>query len=323
MARSYRLLAALSAVFLLQALVAQPVSAQLGGLTKKLKKTAEGAAEGALPFIPQPAPEFGERVLEITPDRLGQLLKGFEAEVSHAKTARQEYEAAVKAAEAAEAGYQEARAAYDRNAETYRACATKFRDAELKASSTNEAAVEKVLAEMDTEEFNKYMEDVARRGEALAARANAGRLDPATDREWQAFAKEITAMKKEQDRRMKAVMAGMDAERERARTEDPRLVKACGAEPKAPAQPFDRTSGPEGILLRHGATAADFGGRDDSPVARVERYSIMRERVLNWVAEKQRPSRMGFSPDEIKALEDQAKAVNDAVGRMKKAGVPL
>jgi hypothetical protein len=32
---------------------------------------------------------------------------------------------------------------------------------------------------------------------------------------------------------------------------------------------------------------------------------------------------MGFSSDEIKALEAQADAVNDAVAKMKKAGVPL
>jgi hypothetical protein len=311
------------AVFALHSLMPLAAEAQLGGLTKKVKKAAEGAVEGAVPFTPQPAPEFSDRVLEITPDRLAGLLKGFEAEAANAKTAKKEYEDQVKNADAANAAYEAAKAAYDRNADTYRACASKFREAELKKSAANEAEVEKVLAEMNTEEFDKYMEDLARRGEALATRANAGTLDPATDREWQAYAKEITAMKKEQDRRMKAAMSGMAAERERARTEDPRLVQACGPEPKAPNQPNAGVSGPEGILQQHGAEAAALDGKDASPVARVERYSIMRERVLNWVAEKQRPSRMGFSSDEIKALEAQADAVNDAVAKMKKAGVPL
>ena len=323
MSRSTRLAAAIVAVCSFLSLLPAPAAAQLGGLAKKAKKAAEGAVEGTIPFTPQPAPEFSDRVLEITPDRLGQLLKGFDAEAAHAKTAKQEYEEQVKNADAANAAYETARATYDRNAETYQACATKFREAELKKSTANEAEMEKVLAEMNTEEFDKYMEDVARRGEALAARANAGTLDPATDREWQAFAKEITAMKKEQDRRMKAVMAGMDAERQRAKTENPRLVAACGQEPKAPASPFGGVNGPEGILQQHGAAAAALDGKDSSPAARVERYSIMRERVLNWAAEKGRPSRMGFSADEIKALEAAADAVNDAVGKMKKAGVPL
>lgn len=323
MSRFLRPTAAILAVFSLLSVLPAPAAAQLGGLAKKAKKAAEGAVEGTLPFTPQPAPEFSDRVLEITPDRLTALLKGFEAEAAHAKTAKKEYEDQVRNADAENAAYETARAAYDRNAETYRACASKFREAELKKSIANEAAVEKVLAEMNTEEFDKYMEDVARRGEALAVRANAGTLDPATDREWQAFAKEITAMKKEQDRRMKVAMAGMSAESERARTEDPRLVQACGAEPKAPRRPGSGVSGPEGILQQHGAAAAALDGKDASPAARVERYSIMRERVLNWVAEKQRPSQMGFSSDEIKALEAASGAVNDAVGKMKKAGVPL
>jgi hypothetical protein len=313
------------AVFALHSLMPLAAAAQLGGLTKKVKKAAEGAVEGVVPFTPQPAPEFSDRVLEITPDRLAGLLKGFEAEAANAKTAKKEYEDLVNNADAENAAYEAAKAAYDRNADTYRACASKFREAELKKSVANEAQVEKVLAEMNTEEFDKYMEDLAMRGEALATRANAGLLDPANDREWQAYAKEITAMKKEQDRRMKAAMSGMAAERERARTEDPRLVQACGPEPKAPAKPFGGVSGPEGILQQHGATAANLGGGGSGAGGRasLERYSIMRERVLNWVAEKQRPSQMGFSSDEIKALEAQADAVNDVVSKMKKAGVPL
>ena len=330
MPRFVRLLAATLAVLVFQSIAPTTAAAQFGGLAKKAKKAAEGAVEGTLPYTPQPAPEFSERVLEITPDRLGQLLKGFDAEAAHAKTAKQEYEEQVKNADAANAAYETAKATYDRNAETYRACATKFRDAELKVSAANESAVEKMVAEMNTEEFDKYMEDLAVRGEAFAKRANSGTWDPSTDPEWQAYAKEMLIMKKEQDRRMKAVMAGMNTERERERTENPRLVAACGQEPKAPASPFGGVNGPEGILQQHGAAAAALdgknpspGSKDSSPAARVERYSIMRERVLNWVAEKQRPSRMGFSSDEIKALEAAADAVNDAVGKMKKAGVPL
>ncbi|HEX9165303.1 MAG TPA: hypothetical protein VF862_05300 [Gemmatimonadales bacterium] len=310
----------LLAVFALQLLVPSVSSAQLGGLVKKAKKSAE---EAVIPFTPLPAPEFSDRVPEITAERLGQLLKGFEAEAANAKTAKAEYEAWQKTRDQEEAAYQEAVKAYDRALPGYTACRDKFMEAEAKASAANEAAFNKPLEEMGTEEFAKYVEALARRGEALARRQQAGNLDAATDPEWRQYLKEVTVMQKEQDRRMKAAMAGFDAERERARTEDPRLVAACGQRPKQPTRPTDAVTGPESILMQKGSQAANLQGQDNSQQMVLARYTITRERVLHWVQSKQRPSGMGFSKDEIAVLEAQAKAVNEAAEKMKKAGVPL
>jgi hypothetical protein len=315
-----RISGSLLIVFALQVLTPAAAPAQLGGLMKKAKKSAE---EAVIPFTPLPAPEFSDRVQEITAERLGQLLKGFDAEVANVKTAKAEYEAWLVNRDKEEAAYQEASKAYDRDYERYSACRDKFMEAERKASAANEARFDKVLEEMNTEEFEKYIMDLAMRGEALAKRANAGTLDPATDREWQQYQKEVAVMKKEQDRRMKEAMAGFNAERERARTEDPRLVAACGKRPVQPVRPGDAMSGPESVLMQKGSQAANLQGQDNSAPMILARYSITKERVLHWAQSKQRPTGMGFSKEEIAVLEAQAKEVNDAVARMKKAGVPF
>ncbi|MEK7379483.1 MAG: hypothetical protein AAB075_00565, partial [Gemmatimonadota bacterium] len=52
---------------ILAALVATPATAQIGGLIKKVKKSAE---EAGTPFNLVPAPEFDAEVLEITQEVL-------------------------------------------------------------------------------------------------------------------------------------------------------------------------------------------------------------------------------------------------------------
>lgn len=323
MSRLVRVLTASVAVLVLQGATGTPLSAQFGALGKKVKKAAGEAVEQQLPFTPQAAPEFSDRVLEITAARLDQLLLGFNAEVAHAKTAKQEYEEQLKGAEAANNAYEAARAEHEKKRAAYQTCADGFRATELKAAMANEAAMDKVLAEMNTEEFERYIEDLALRGEAFAKRTMAGTLDPATDLGWQAYARETAALQREQTRRMKEVVAGMNAGRERDRTANPRLVAACGPEPKAPINPAEQLRGPESVLLRYGADAAALDGNDPSPAARLERYSIMRERVINWMAEKGRPSRMGFSAEEVSVLQAAAQKLSEVEKNLKKAGVPV
>lgn len=318
-----RIVSPMLLLFALQVLSPDVSSAQLGGLTKKVKKAAEGEAAAAMPFTPLPAPEFSDRVQEITADRLASLLKGFDAEVANVKTAKAEYEAWLANREKADAAYEAATKAYDAAYPKYSACRDKFMEAEQKASAANEAKFNKPLQEMDNAEFEKYVEDLARRGEVLARKTQAGAVDPVTQKEWEAYKKEVDALTKEQERRMKQAMAGYNAERERQRTADPRLVAACGEQPREPVRPGDAVTGPESILMEKGANAANLQGQDNSGPMILARYSITKERVLHWVQSKQRPSGMGFSKDEIAVLEAQAKEVNDAVSRMKKAGVPF
>jgi hypothetical protein len=118
----------------------------------------------------------------------------------------------------------------------------------------------------------------------------------------------------EQKRRAQKAMGAMGAEQERERTEDARLVKACGEAPRAPTPPLSPVAGPEGVLAGKGAEAAGL-----TP----EQYAIVRERVMVWEAEGGRPRRMGFSQTELDALDARSADLKQAFARLRKAGVPL
>ncbi len=295
-----------------------PVSAeaQLGGLARRARQALEDKAEDALPFTPLPAPEFNDRLLEITPALAARMLEAFDAEISYAAKAGEEYEDRAAAHERALADYDQALAAYQKTNEAYSMCRDEFLAKEAETSAENEARVGKVLEEMSDDEFDAYMEDLAERGEkiALEVEANSGRMDPAMRQRHEAFQREIAAMLVEQNRRMTIVVSGQIAESRRQATENPRLVEACGKEPVSPAQPRSELTGPESVLAEVGSRKAGM---------RADQYAIMRERVLYWSAEGGRPSGMGFSAGEMSALGAVQAELEGLVKRMSQAKVPL
>lgn len=303
-------------LFLLLAATAFPSSAdaQLGALKRKAQQAARGAVEDRLPFTPEAAPEFDDRVLEITDDRLGRLLEGFAAEAAHAKAAGKEFEEQSKAFERALKEHEKALEAHGKAAEKYQACAADFWKKEEAAASANEAKERKALEDMDDEEFEAYAEAMAEKGERIAKLLAEGKNDAVTKREAEEYQREFEAFLVEQQRRTMAVAAAGMAESRRARTEDARLVAACGEQPESPPPPVSPLNGPEGILAVQGAEAAQMTA---------EQYSVMRERVLFWWEQDRRPAGMGFTRGEIDVLEGSADAVDEAFERMKKAGVPL
>lgn len=289
-----------------------PASAQLGGLARKAKEAAKGKAQNKVDeslYVTPPAPEFDDRVLEITPDRLAALLSGLNAEADFAKSASAEYKARQDAYERARKDFDKAMKEYDKRTDTYEACRDKFQEAEDTAQAANERKTE-ALSDMDDDEFQAYVEDLARRGEQLAKDTQAGKNDPETQRKQREYQVEVAAMQAEQNRRMAQVMSGMNAERERQRTESPRLVAACGEEPKRPEEPESVLGGPEGVLADKGAEAAGLT-RDQ--------YAIMRERVLYWSDEDGMPSGMGFSEDEMATLKEHQGDIATVVERLDKA----
>lgn len=310
-----------SAFLLLPLLVAlalpSAAAAQLGGLARKAKEAAKGKAEAKVDealYVPPPPPEFDDRVLEITGDNLPRLLAGLNAEAAYAKDASAEFKARQAAYERARKEYDAAMKEYDERMGTWEACAEKFRESERKASEANDAKVEKALSEMGTDEFEAYVEDLAVRGEALARDVQAGKNDPETQRRQREYQAEVAAMQAEQNRRMAQAMSGMAAEHERARTEDPRLIEACGEEPERPVEPESVLGGPEGVLADKGSEAAGMT-RDQ--------YAIMRERVLYWADEDGMPSGMGFSEGEMGTLSAHKDDIAAVVERLKKAKVHI
>lgn len=309
------------AVLVLSLWVALPTegSAQLGGLGKKLKQAA--GLEPA--FTPKEAPAFNDRILEITPERLDQLLAGMEAEVANVKSAQAEYQRLRAEAEQAEKKYEVEAKAYEKQRATYDACRSRFLDEERKKAQADEAMLEEALKGMDDEAWEKYVQDLAVRGERIAKKVLAGASDPATTREHEQFVKETAAMEKEQKRRAQMAMAGIESANRRAQTENPRLKAACGDQPTAPVRPTDVMTGPEAVLLIKGSETATLTGKDNSAEMKRQRYVMMRERVLYFVAENQRPSGMGFSQPEFDLLKSRSKELDDLAKRMRKAGVSL
>lgn len=289
-------------------------SAQFGALKRKAAAAARDAVEDRMPFTPMEAPEFNDRVLEINEDLLEQLLRGFEAEVAWVKDAGKEVDAQNRAHERAREEYERAQEAYGPASERWEACATEFRSREEAASAANQAKIDKAVEDMNDEEFEKYVEDLAKRGEAITRDLQAGKSDAATQKAFEDYQREIQILVLEQQRRgMLAMSAGM-AEQRRGLTEDPRLEAACGKRPETPVAPSSDLNGPEGVLAARGAEAAGM-----TP----EQYAIMRERVLYWWEQDQRPAGMGFTQEEIDLLAERASDVDDAFKDMKKAKVPL
>ena len=296
-----------------------PAEAQLGSLARKARQAvqdkAEEKVEDAIPFTPLPAPEFTDDLLEVTEERAAKMIEAFDAEIAYSKKASKEYKALVKAHEDAMKEYEKALVPYQRQDSVYQACRTAFEEKEEAASAANEAKVNKALEEMDDEEFEAYMEDLAIRGEEIAqeALANQNTMDPAMRARHEAYQKEVAAMVAEQNRRMALVMSGQIAERRRAASENPRLVKECGEAPVAPVRPQSELTSPEGLLAQVGAETAGLTPRQ---------YAIMRERVLYWSDENGRPSGMGYSEGEMSALGTVKVRLEEVVKGMRKAKIP-
>jgi len=314
MSRFLPRVASLILVLALQAALASPVSAQLGRLKKKAQEAVQGAVEAQLPFTPAAAPEFDDRVLEITGSLLDGLVRGFQAEVSYSKTASDDYKDMVNAHERDLKAYEKATEAYQKESEKWEACATEFNEKEAAAAAANEAKMDMAYADMDDEQLEATMMRLAERGEKLAKELEAGRNDPELQRQWEEYQRDSQIVTLELQSRAMRAMSGAVAEARRARTEDPRLVEACGKKPEHPVQPTSPLNGPEGVLATKGAEAAELT---------TAQYALMRERVMYWAQSSRRPKEMGFSTGEIDVLNQHADAVTDAISAMKKAKVPF
>jgi hypothetical protein len=281
---------------------------------KKAAKKAVGDKIEEATFTPKEAPAFTDRVLEIDPELLAGLLKGFDAEVAYAKTASKEYQDQVKAHEKAREAWEKAVKDHDKAVEGYGVCRDRFMEKERASEDANQARIDKALEDMDDEEFEAHLLDLAERGEKLAKEIEAGRNDPETQRKWEEYQRETQVVILEQQRRAMLAMSGAVAESRRQRTEDPRLVEACGKEPERPAEPLSPMGGPEGVLAAKGAEAAGLT---------TAQYSIMRERVIAYAQADGRPTNMGYSEGEIRVLKADSEKVFDAFERMRKGKVPF
>jgi hypothetical protein len=176
----------------LAVLVATPATAQIGGLIKKAKKSAE---EAVTPFNLAPAPEFDAEVLEITQERYLQLETGLRAEIAAARTAEKDlaafelereknaaaeleaqkkHDAEVAAWEAKRASQQKLVDEYDRKVEDH----TKCMDAIEEANDKDAAQAEKLLEEGKVMEANALAQRILKRVESCGPIPREPKLDP-------------------------------------------------------------------------------------------------------------------------------------------------
>ncbi len=124
---------------ILAVVVATPATAQIGGLIKKAKKSAEVAVT---PVNRAPAPDFTEDVLEITEARYQQLETGLRAELAEVKVFKQ--------AEADRKKNKASRDSADAEAEKRFQEADRKYQVELKAWDAKQVEQEKLVAVYDS-----------------------------------------------------------------------------------------------------------------------------------------------------------------------------
>ncbi len=166
---------------------------------------------------------------------------------------------------------------------------------------------------MDDEAFEAYVEDLARRGEAIARDVQAGKNDPETQRTQQAYRPRGRrhAGRAEPPLAVSDVRGG-GGEPTASATENPRLVAACGEEPEGPEAPLS-PPGPEGVLARKGAAAAGLTPNTTRSCASGCSTGPTRTDAL----------RMGFSVDEMAVLTGKKTRSPTRVKALRKAKVPL
>ena len=302
-------------VVLALALVAPSTSdAQIGGLIKKKVGSALGdKADKAAPGSQRAeaadqAPTFDDRVLEITAQRVDQLLKGLAAERSTKARLAQDQTAAKKRLEAERSAwqvkqkeYERQMAVYEPKARAHQKCvmdahgavlgqAMKQQDPEV-ASLTQKIGS---LSESERNEFEERMEALEEPYQAAEQRGDKAAMAKIEDEGAQIIAR-YTGMTAAEAKR---VLLKMRAQGDAAGQQLEAAAKKCGPEPKAPADPGPEPSdaGPSESSI--GEAGVKASGLTD------EQYAVLRERVAAYVlVDGNVPSGYVFSPGERDVLK--------------------
>lgn len=285
--------------------------AQFGKLMKKVAKKAAGQADASATSAAVPAPAFNGNVLEITDARIGQLLKGLDAERAERPKLQQQDAAAQTAYETALGTYAEQKKAYDRDLAAYQ---KKF-DAYESCTERVEAKYEKEAAG-DPSPEDQERADNARDAE-LDARAQ--RLQSLAERLQAANArgddKAGRALADSLRRESSAAMAIGSAEQEDARKSRERDQRReadrakCGDPGKRPVEPTP----PSAINHDNGYVALKRAGVQASGLSDIQ-YAILRERVAAYVnVQGDFPvgNKYAFSEDELSVLQHHLRELTD------------
>jgi hypothetical protein len=268
----------------LAALVATPATAQIGGLIKKAKKSAEAAVT---PVPRAAAPEFNDDVLEITEARYQQLVTGIQAELDEVKVFQR--------AEADRKKNKAARDSADAEAEKRYQAALKKHEAELEIWDAKQVEQEKLVAEFDrkSEAYQKCQDDI----------------EAANDKD-----AELAEKLLEENKVMEANAA---AQRIKQRIDscgpiprEPRLAKMPAA-PTAPTRGRDNDLPLIDRVRKKGQEASGLKDRQ---------YWVMRERWIDFCGTDGKPS-MGFTDEEWAILTFYQKSCRAQVKTLTQANI--
>jgi hypothetical protein len=226
------------------ALCAVPASAQLKPKLSRLNPLARETGGGH-------APEFNDRVLEITNGRADQLLKGYAAEIAALKTARQEQSAARAAYEEENKKHPARLAEYEKSHAAWTDCQDKYvKPAEAKAKQDVKRSQDEVTGG-DQAAFERRMEEVNTRMQAAQAAGDMNEVMRLADSLQQNMGKKTAAV---------ATQASTDMQAANSK---------CGAEPVRPAPPAPPSEQ---------APNLDAAGSKAAGLT-AEQYAILKERV--------------------------------------------
>ena len=229
----------------------QPAHAQFGKLGNKIAKKAGVVPAGPDGQVKTGKVSFDEHVLEITDDRVSQLLKGLEAEkLMAARVEKQDTEGIERRNRAREDAHTKQQDAYDRKREAWDKCA--------------EPEQKKAEAEMDASgkalDNPAAMEKLQERIKAAQAKGDMAEIRRITD--------SVSKIGMQAADRVQNASAGMTAA----------IRTKCGEPPVEPAD----AEKPEPLLTYSDVRVAgiEASGMTD------RQYAIMRERVQPFVASK-------------------------------------
>lgn len=219
---------------------------------------------------------FDERVVEITPARLDQLLKGLDAEEAMAaKVNAQDLKKMEKDNEAARAAYDRQMAAYTPKKQAWDACMDREH---AKAQAKMDGATSGMKADFDQAKMD-----------AIAARIQAAQKKG-----------DMAEVMRLSDSVGKAAQGASAKTSSVATASSAEIQKTCGAEPAEPTAPTIQQ--PLGSYQVHQAGMEASGLQGGQ-------YDVLRERVAAYVASKGKTNGYAYTGSELDALKSKMDAL--------------
>jgi len=278
------------ALSLLSLLCSFPASAQLKSRVSKLNPLAKKEAAATR------SPTFNERVLEITDERVNQLLQGYAAESGALQMAGQQQAAARAAYEEENRKHPARLREYEQSHAAWQDCQDKVvKPAEAKAKADVKRSQDEVTGG-DQAAFERKMADIQQRMQAAKA---AGNMD------------EVMRLA---DSLQKNVGMKSGASAMQASSEMQAAGSKCGAEPVRPAPPTPPS--------QNAPSLDDVGSRAARLTA--EQYAIMKERIQAALDEDGKvrvpSSSWAYSGAELGVLEKRGAELHKAYAPIRDQG---